>query len=735
MGKIGKSLESVLKTGIVGATAVLPFVSFNSFSASAPELDIQNHPSSSVGSDNARLVANSTDSGYTSQLAPSLETYYKDLSNVKHNRAGVNTSTGGTFPCPFEYNGTIPSGLGNSARFKFYYNASTPVNTNPFPSNLVISSRIEANGFTNIVNVDNLVQQGGGLGEMVLPNISGAVNGLEYGQVKTKFGIRQNNFVNLLENSSTNMNTLIEYVDGVTNSITFSPTNGVAVVQNGMNIIYTPNSNFFGSDFVGFQAKFGTNLIDTLNRTITVQFVPQPPSIADVNMSGTRILNSGITNPVVASDSSNNPGGAITNAIIAQQPQYGAAVLLGFTNAVYNLNNIAGINGSGNVNDSFKIAVQDNYGLWTINNVSVSETNVAPTISNLSISGHMGMPVTNNVSELGSDVNGDSLTYGVAQQGANTTLSFVNGALKSTPNINTPYTDSAKIYADDGFGDRATNNISYNFTNYPPSAGLVAIVNNRTTNGIPFSFPVTVDAGLTPSVEVLTQPVDGNISVNGTNGTFTSNTSAPISDSFSYRVGDGYNFATNSSNTINLVNRWPTNNLDSTLGANLGVPASLPISKMAQHVSDPDGDLVSMYSFDAAGTNNSTITSDGTNLVYTGNSLGNDLFRTVWTDGNGGFATNNCYVTISQTNQPGNGANIVGFRTNTTNGAMTSVTVTSAGIPGYPYILQASTNLVPPVDWQTLADSATNAPANGLWDYTDMNAPNYSQRFYRTTHP
>ena len=37
-----------------------------------------------------------------------------------------------------------------------------------------------------------------------------------------------------------------------------------------------------------------------------------------------------------------------------------------------------------------------------------------------------------------------------------------------------------------------------------------------------------------------------------------------------------------------------------------------------------------------------------------------------------------------------------------------------AGIPGFAYVVQRSTNLV---DWVTL--ETTNAPANGLFDYTD----------------
>ncbi len=52
-----------------------------------------------------------------------------------------------------------------------------------------------------------------------------------------------------------------------------------------------------------------------------------------------------------------------------------------------------------------------------------------------------------------------------------------------------------------------------------------------------------------------------------------------------------------------------------------------------------------------------------------------------------------------------------------------------AGAAGVTYTLSAATNLTPPVVWI----SVTNAVAdqNGLFQLSDLSAPNFPQRFYR----
>jgi len=60
------------------------------------------------------------------------------------------------------------------------------------------------------------------------------------------------------------------------------------------------------------------------------------------------------------------------------------------------------------------------------------------------------------------------------------------------------------------------------------------------------------------------------------------------------------------------------------------------------------------------------------------------------------------------------------------------VTINFAGIPNYTYWVEATTNLVTP-DWQPI--STNTAGPNGLWNFTDTNAPNFPARFYRSFKP
>ena len=57
------------------------------------------------------------------------------------------------------------------------------------------------------------------------------------------------------------------------------------------------------------------------------------------------------------------------------------------------------------------------------------------------------------------------------------------------------------------------------------------------------------------------------------------------------------------------------------------------------------------------------------------------------------------------------------------------VTLSLSGAPGYTYILETTTNLILLAGWQAIT---TNTPGtNGVWQFTDLQATNFTQRFYR----
>ena len=58
-----------------------------------------------------------------------------------------------------------------------------------------------------------------------------------------------------------------------------------------------------------------------------------------------------------------------------------------------------------------------------------------------------------------------------------------------------------------------------------------------------------------------------------------------------------------------------------------------------------------------------------------------------------------------------------------------SVILSLGGAPDYTYILEATTNLTLPGSWQPVATNTLGT--NGVWQFTDTKATNFTQRFYR----
>ncbi len=58
-----------------------------------------------------------------------------------------------------------------------------------------------------------------------------------------------------------------------------------------------------------------------------------------------------------------------------------------------------------------------------------------------------------------------------------------------------------------------------------------------------------------------------------------------------------------------------------------------------------------------------------------------------------------------------------------------SVALNLTGVPGSSYILEAATNLASPVVWLSLASNTLGT--NGVWQFTDSQATNFPQQFYR----
>jgi fibronectin-binding autotransporter adhesin len=140
------------------------------------------------------------------------------------------------------------------------------------------------------------------------------------------------------------------------------------------------------------------------------------------------------------------------------------------------------------------------------------------------------------------------------------------------------------------------------------------------------------------------------------------------------------------------------------------------ISNLLATVTDTDGDMPSLAGFSMS-TNGITLMSGGGNLNYYNPAQVNDQFTYTVSDGFGGTNSAAVNIIISTNSVSGQSAaiNVMGG----------SAVLTFAGIPGLSYSVARSTDFS---TWTVIL--TTNAPADGVFTFTDLSAPQPTA-FYR----
>jgi hypothetical protein len=222
--------------------------------------------------------------------------------------------------------------------------------------------------------------------------------------------------------------------------------------------------------------------------------------------------------------------------------------------------------------------------------------------------------------------------------------------------------------------------------------------------------------------------LDTNALADETNATLTV-TDVQLADAGSYTVALA-NAAGSSTSAVAVltVNRPPV-----AANTNAGVTENqalvLDNTKLLLQCSDPDGDPLSIISAGPTSTNGGAVSLTSSNITYVPvtNFVGLDLFNYTVSDGRGGTATGGVLVTVAAASAPS--LNIVSGPEILADGHFH---VGFAGIPGYSYTIQYSSNLDSP-SWTTITNLA--AGTNGLFDFEDPTEPLPPTRYYRTTYP
>jgi hypothetical protein len=181
-----------------------------------------------------------------------------------------------------------------------------------------------------------------------------------------------------------------------------------------------------------------------------------------------------------------------------------------------------------------------------------------------------------------------------------------------------------------------------------------------------------------------------------------------------------YSPATNT--LVQIVTNHPPTSAAGFYAATAGFPLNIAVVSLATNWSDIDADTISLAAIGVS-TNGVNITNNAGTLVYLNTNAVADQFVCTISDGFGG--TNFQTVNITVLPPPNPTPIITGVAGNPDG----SFTLNLAGASGYTYILESTTDLFSPASWQPIATNTLGT--NGVWQFNDTSAPNFSQRFYR----
>lgn len=275
------------------------------------------------------------------------------------------------------------------------------------------------------------------------------------------------------------------------------------------------------------------------------------------------------------------------------------------------------------------------------------------------------------------------------------------------------------------------------------SANVVSSSINPASSGASVTFTATLNTLASTAVPYGTVQfqIDGSpfgspvtLTNSGTNGVAVSGSTSTLSRGYHTNEADyaGNGNIVGSTNTVvQLIDTPPVAGL-ATYSRTQNLGLIIAITNLTTNATNVYEDVFfSLAAVGTTSTNGAAISTNGNYVFYSPpGSNGNvtDTFSYTVADIYGITGAGTVMVTI-QSPYNGPSVNITGI---TTNGNGT-VTIDFAGIPNLIYLIQAATNLTSPITWTTL--STNTAGTNGLFQYTDPNATNYSSRYYRTAIP
>ncbi|MCU7880520.1 MAG: retention module-containing protein [Candidatus Thiodiazotropha sp. (ex Lucinoma aequizonata)] len=433
-------------------------------------------------------------------------------------------------------------------------------------------------------------------------------------------------------------------------SVTQGTNGSVAIDLVSGNPVYTPNSNFNGTDTFTCSIDDGNGGTDTATVTVTVGGLNDAPVAIDDTVG----TNEDIPVTVTVLPNDTDPDGDTLTVTSVTQGANGSVVIDPVSgNPIYTPN--LDFNGT----DIFTYTVDDGNGATDTATVTVTVggVNDTPVAVDDTVNTVEDNPITVDVLPNDSEPDGDTLTVTSVTQGTNGSVSIdpVSGNPIYTPNLNFNGTDAFTYSVDDGNGatDTATVTVSVGSVNDTPVAVDDAVGTNEVVPVIIDVLPNDSDLdGDILSITSVTQGTNGTVAIDPISGNpvYTPNLNFNGTDTFTYTIDDG-NGGTDTATvtiTVGSVNDAPVA-VDDTVGTNEDAPVTVAV---LPNDSDQDGDTLSI-TLVTQGTNGFvSIDLVSGNPVYTPNLNfnGTDTFTYTIDDGNGGTDTAKVTVTVGGVN-------------------------------------------------------------------------------------
>lgn len=434
--------------------------------------------------------------------------------------------------------------------------------------------------------------------------------------------------------------------DPLSFAVASGPRNGTATIDAAGRYLYSPNTNFNGSDSFNISISDGQGGVTTVTISVTVAAVNDAPVGSDGTATATEDLPLDGRLPVAT-----DPDGDALTYGLGRQAEHGLVTVN--ADGSYRYVPAANYNGA----DSFTYTVSDGKTVSTYTiSLSVTAVNDAPVGSGTSISVEEDETVNGQLPPA-SDADGDTVSYGLDTQAAHgTAVVRADGSYSYTPAPGYNGADSFVYSISDG-----TETVTYTVTvtvgavDDPPSGSdaTITVAEDGLVSG---RLPVATDPDGDPLTYGLgAAPAHGTVVVNA-DGTYSYRPSTNFNgaDRFTYTVSDGLDVVT----YVVTINVTPVN--DAPVGSNTEITVSgdSPFDGVLPAASDPDGDPLTYALGTQAQHGTITVNADGSyRYVPAADYNGSDSFTYQVSDGEA-VSTYTVRITVTAVNDAPVGSNV-----------------------------------------------------------------------------